>query len=326
MPNLSRRYFLAVVLSSSVACAPATIRSTEPGPVSPQRMAQFWEDVDPSERGDLFHGVGGRRLQPDPNAVFELLKKDTAGFSVSYDVRDRSGVEWSVKIGQEAESEVAASRLLWAMGYRQPPVYYLPEWRLRDKGRVLREGAGRFRPKLSWLENVDTWSWHQNPFVDSRPYRGLLVLMMVINSTDLKNSNNALYERREDGRSIERWYVVKDLGASFGATGILYPKRNDIEEFERHGFIEKTRDGRVEFEYGGLHQELLRRVTPDDVRWMCDRLAHLTDDQWNDIFRAAGYAPPVAQRYVAKLRAKIAEGRALEPAREQRSSAGLRAP
>jgi hypothetical protein len=318
VPNLTRRHLIALVLAASVACAPATIRRTESGPMSPQRMAQFWEDVDPSERGDLFHGVGGRRLQPDAAAIYEVLKKDTAGFSVSYDVRDPSGMEWSVKIGDEAESEVAASRLVWAMGYRQPPVYYLSEWRFRDTKGVTREGPGRFRPKLSWLQNVDTWSWHQNPFVDTRPYRGLLVLMMLINSTDLKNSNNALYERREDGRPAERWYTVKDLGATFGATGILYPKRNDIDEFERQGFIERTANGHVEFEYRGLHKELLKSLGADDVRWMCERLARLSDDQWNDIFRAAGYTPQVTGRYVTKLRAKIAEGRAVGSSGEQR--------
>ena len=317
-----RSFAVALALSGLVACAPS-IRPSEPGPVTAERMAQFWEDVTPAGRGDLFLGVGGRRLQPDPDVVYESLGKDTGGFSVSYDVRDPSGLEWSVKIGEEAQSEVAASRLLWAMGYRQPPVYYLPEWRVREEGRVLREGGGRFRPKVSWLDNVGTWPWHRNPFVATQAYRGLLALMMFINSTDLKGENNALYERREDGRPVSRWYVVKDLGATFGTTGILSPKRNDIEEFEQHGFIDKVdEEGRVEFEYDGRHKELLKNLTPADVQWMAGRLARLTDDQWGDIFRAGGYPPGLTRRYVATLKAKIAEARALPVAGARAAAEG----
>lgn len=315
MAQQSRRLIIVLALSASAACAPA-IRPSEPGPPSPQRLAQFWEDVEPRERGDLFDGVGGRRLRPDPDATYESLGKDTAGFSVSYDVKDPSGMEWSVKIGPEAQSEVAASRLLWAMGYRQPPVYYLPEWRVREGGKVVREGGGRFRPKV--LDNVDVWSWHRNPFVGTQAYRGLLVLMMFINSTDLKDDNNAIYERREDGRPATRWFVVKDLGATFGTTGILYPKRNDIEEFEKHGFIDEAEEGRVEFEYRGRHQKLLEDITTADVRWMADRLARLTDAEWREIFRAGGYAPELTTRFVAKLKAKIAEARALDGPRDGR--------
>jgi len=305
-----RRATLALLCACMYsACAPP-IRPTVAPQAAQQRMEEFWEDIDPSEREDLFHGVGGRRHRPDPEALYEALSKDTTGFSDGYDVVDPSGLEWSVKIGDEAQSEVAASRLVWVMGYRQPPVYYLPEWRVRHEGRVLSEGPARFRPKLPELDNTGTWSWHQNPFVGTQPYRGLLVLMMIINSTDLKADNNALYEHRVNGRR-ERWYVVKDLGASFGTTGILNPKRNDVDEFEEHGFIEEIHDGRVEFAYRGRHQEILDDITPDDVRWMCERLARLTDRQWRDIFRAAGHTPDVTARYTRKLREKIDEGRAL---------------
>ena len=83
-------------------------------------MAEFWEDADPRSR-DLFHGVAGPRAQPDPEAVYTVKTTDTTGFSITYDVEDGSGVEWSVKVGPEAQSEVTSSRIVWAMGYQQPP-------------------------------------------------------------------------------------------------------------------------------------------------------------------------------------------------------------
>jgi hypothetical protein len=37
----------------------------------------------------------------------------------------------------------------------------------------------------------------------------------------------------------------------------------------------------------------------------------LTDKQWADAFRAGGYEPQVAKRFIAKLKQKIEQGRAL---------------
>jgi hypothetical protein len=299
------------LLAASWACAPA-IKSTAVAPLSPADLSAFWQDVDPRSR-DLLHGVGGRQVHPDPEVIYDAIGKDTGGFSVSYDARDPSGVEWSVKIGEEAQSEVTASRLVWAMGYHQPPVSYLPRWRVRegDQGAIRTVEGGRFRPKLPTFDNAEIWSWYQNPFVGTQAYRGLLVLMMILNSTDLKDDNNALYERREGERVVARWYVVKDLGATLGTTGRLYPKRNDIGEFERHGFIEKVENGRVRFAYRGRHQELLRNLAPADVAWMCQRLQRLTPRQWQDAFRAGGYDEATAARYIRKIDQKVAEGLAL---------------
>jgi hypothetical protein len=40
-------------------------------------------------------------------------------------------------------------------------------------------------------------------------------------------------------------------------------------------------------------------------------MSRLSDDQWHDAFRAAGYSPEQGRRYVAKIKSKIAEGRNL---------------
>jgi len=38
-------------------------------------------------------------------------------------------------------------------------------------------------------------------------------------------------------------------------------------------------------------------------------LQQLTDDQWRDAFRAGGYEPRVAARFIAQLHARIEEAR-----------------
>jgi hypothetical protein len=236
-------------------------------------------------------------------------------------VKDPAGRRWSVKIGPEAQSEVTASRIVWALGYPQLPSYYLPRWRWQwpERKQQGSEGPARFRPKVAAFDQDGTWAWHQNPFVGSRPYRGLLVLMMVLNSTDLKDDNNALVRDRRAGHHATT-YVVKDLGATFGDTGSHNPARNDVAAFEKHPFLRGTTgDGRVRFAFRGRHGELLHDIRPADVAWTCERLAKLTDTQWEAAFRAAGQPPDVAARFIARMRQKIDEGLALaRGARETR--------
>jgi hypothetical protein len=255
--------------------------------------------------------VGGRRLRPDPRTVYEFESVDPRGYSTTFDARDRSGREWSVKIGNEAQPEVVVSRILWAVGYRQVPSYYLGRWQYRRDGRELSELHARLRPKVPAFRSEGFWPWRDNPFVGTRQYRGLLALLVLLNSTDLKDENNGLYERRDGTRVLERFYVVKDLGASLGETGTHNPARGDIDAFERDGYIRGVDDGRVEFVYRGGHRDLLDDIRPDDVRWVCARVARIRQAQWSDAFRAAGIEPDIAARFVAKIRQKVAEGLAL---------------
>src|SRR5262249_23191986 len=146
----------------------------------------------------------------------------------------------------------------------------------------------------------------------TRPYQGLLVLLIVLNGTDLKNENNELYEIAGDPREGARhWYVVKDLGASLGETGRMDPRRGYVEGFEREPFIRGVHDGLVRFAFHGRHQELVQHIAVEDVRWICERLAKLTDRQWRDAFHAGGYTDGQTSRFVARIRQKIDEGLAL---------------
>ncbi len=299
-----RVHGLALMLTLAGACAPS-IRVTPPEDRS--TPAQFWED--PTRPRDLLHGPGGPALAPDPNQTYTLLKRDTGGFSTTLDLRDGKGREWSAKLGPEAQAEVLASRVVWAMGYPQPPSYYVARLRVRDtNGVATDEGHARMRPKVDWLDSATPWPWRRNPFVNTQPYRGLLVLMMVLNSTDLKDDNNMRYVVRRRGEPVAQWYTVKDLGASFGDTGRFSPERNNVEEFEKHPFIESVDGGVVEFAFKGRHQDLLESISPADVRWMCLRLAALEDDEWRTAFRAAGYSPDVAARYLRRIKEKVREG------------------
>jgi hypothetical protein len=295
------------------ACA-ASGHPVSTGTPTIEQMSELWMDVAGSPR-DLHEGPGADSPKPEEGGRYDILDIDTAGYSVTYRVKDAAGRDWNVKVGSEARPEVVSSRLVWALGYHQPPSYYVDRWIAVDTTRHLdapRTGA-RFRPRDDGLEAEGVWSWRHNPFVGTRPYNGLLVLMMLLNSTDLKDDNNELV-RVDDGprEGASRWYVVKDLGATLGETGVMDPRRGYLEGFEREGFVHGIEDGWVQFAYRGWHRGAVSRVTPADVKWLCARVLNLTDAQWHDAFSAGHYTDEQTRRFVTRLKQKAAEGMALQ--------------
>jgi hypothetical protein len=310
-----RRIVLSALLAvACTGCAAPIMRSTLAGPPTPAQLSELWENPNDLAERNLFDGPWGKELAPNPTATYAFVSAKTDGVSPGFAVTDEHGMEWSVKQGLEARVEVVMSRVLSAVGYHQPPVYYLPRWTISGGPSSGVQTEARFRPKHTVLKDVGEWSWQQNPFIGTRPYNGLRVLMMILNQSDLKNSNNTLYEVTEPGATrsaAHRWYVVRDIGTALGETGRLDPTRNDPRLFERSRFINGVKDGEVDFNYHGRHQELADHIAPADVRWMCDLLAQLRAEQWRDAFRAAGYDAATSERFIARIQAKIAEGQAL---------------
>jgi hypothetical protein len=276
----------------------------------PASIAELWIDPGPTPR-NLFDGPGGvaAKDRPATDGRFEIVSKDTTGFSATYKVLDAAGGKWNVKIGPEAQTEVVASRIVWSVGYHQVPSYFVERWIAVDKAKGAQLGGARFRPDDMGLKSKGIWSWHDSRFVGTAPYNGLLVLMMIINSTDLKDENNTLYDVEGPPREgARRWSVVKDLGASLGETGKVEPRRGYIDGFEKEPFITGVKGGQVLFGFRGRHRELLEPIRVEDVRWMCERLQKVTDRQLRDAFRAGNYTEEVTARYVARIGQKIKEG------------------
>jgi hypothetical protein len=293
-------------------CAPE-VRPTAPPGVASARLAELWREPRAMESADLFYGPWGHDQAPNAEAVYRTVRLKTHGISPGLTVRDEENREWSVKQGEEGPVEVTLSRVLSAIGYHQPPVYFLPSFSLDHTSWIERAPGGRFRPKEHDLKEKGSWSWQQNPFVGTKPYQGLLVTLVMFDSSDLKNSNNSLYELKNQREGATEWFVVRDIGTALGETAKLDPKRNEPDIFERHAFVTGVRNGFVQFSYHGWHQELFRdRITVDDVHWACNLLSRLSDQQWADAFRAGGYEPDVADRFIRSLKAKIEQGRRLE--------------
>ncbi|MEO7275429.1 MAG: hypothetical protein ABIX28_00150 [Vicinamibacterales bacterium] len=303
---------LLAALTAVAACHPV-IRSPTPNPPTAAQMAALW--LQPERARDLFWGVGGKRLAPSPAGKYTVIEIKRSGFSQGYTVSEQGDRRWSVKFPPEAATEVVASRIHWGLGYHQPPVYYLAAWTADKAVTPNPQLPARFReakPDFHGLKSEGSWSYYHNPFVGTPQLQGLLVLQAMLGNSDLKDDNNALYELAEPVEGAKRWYVARDLGHTFGRTGVLQAPRGDIAVFEQTPFITGVVNGRVQLDWRGRHDALFANITPSDVRWICARLATLTDQQWHDAFRAGGFDPQTTTRFIARLKQKIAQGLALE--------------
>ena len=312
---MMRSLAIAIAAVSLTACAGVKVPKARTSPAPP--AASMWVEPSDLEKRDLFYGPWGAEHAPDPNGVYTLVERKHTGVNLGMTVKDDQGREWSVKqpypggLDSEAPVEVALSRLLWAVGYHQPPVYYLRAFTLNDDFGKKVEVGGRFRLKDDAMKETGSWKWEDNPFVGTKPYQGLIVLHMMFNSTDLKNSNNSLYEYR-DGDLVKQLYLTRDLGAALGDVNRISPRKGDPESFEAMPFILGVENGKVQFAYNGWYKNLvLDRITPEEVAWASNLLGRLSDKQWADAFRAGGYEPAIAKRFIARLKEKVEQGQSL---------------
>jgi len=307
---------LPIVIAFSAADFTAQARAKDPTGQAP--IEALWQQPSNISTQDAFYGPWGRASAPDPAAPYRFIRVKRSGVEPGMTVVDSLSREWSVKQplhdvhSTEERVEVVLSRVLSAVGYHQPPVYFLPSFTLADTFGTRHEPGGRFRLNHPDLKPGAAWSWARNPFVGTRPHQGLLVILIMFNSADLKTANNAVYEHLTPSGSVERWYVVRGLGAALGTTSRFGATRGEADQFAALPFLTGMSGDNVRFGYTGRFDNLIRdRITAADVRWACGLLTQLSAAQWYDAFRAGGYDRAAADPFIRRLREKIAEGLAL---------------
>lgn len=252
---------------------------------------------------DLYHGAGGKEMMPDVSSL-TYIKDQTEGYSTKYRVRDGRGRTWVAKIGKEAQSDTAANRLLWAIGYHTEVAYLIPSATIPGKGTL--ENV-RFEARPDDIERTGDWKWDNNPFKNSPEFHGLKVMMIFINNWDIKDVNNEILfvSGGEMGKDESR-YIISDLGGSLGKTGGFASRsRNKPEDFVKSEFIQEVKNGVVEFNYKGKRQDLFNGITVEQARWVGEWLSRLSDQQIMDAFRAANYTPDEIQMFTQSVKARI---------------------
>jgi len=324
-----------LIVSLSLVFSQTAFPQSKKDRKEPAARPIIWRNPESISTRDLFNGPGSPAMVPV--SPFTFVEEDKSGESPKFVVNDGNGVEWTIKLGPEAQAETVSTRLVWAVGYFAEEAYYFDEVRIDKLPRLSRgqdyvvgdtvRGA-RFEPKRPNMERGSTWGWQKNPFADTRELSGLKVLMILLNNFDAHAGNNRIIYVGGP-RGMEARYYVTDLGATLGRAGGLGGTRtkNDLADFLSTKFVRgvDARDGVVEFDYdtrpsglghlsvlhpvyyrGQVNKEKAMRGIPvAHARWIGSLLAQLSDEQLRDAFRAANYAEGTRERYVRTLRERI---------------------
>ena len=297
------RTFVALVVLVLLLAPAAAAQKKSKKKAMPRGTPVLWRERDVA-RLDLAAGPGGAAMRPATRRL-RFLEEEKGGYSTKYRVRDARGREWVAKVSKEAQSETAASRLIWAAGYETETTYLVPRVYIPTKGWF---DNVRFEARPGGVTRHGEWEWERNPFSGTRELDGLKVLMVLINNWDLKDSNNVILHT---AGTRELRYAISDLGATFGRAGgpgffwVIRRSRNEPEDFANAKFIDGVKDGYVDFDFTGKNERLFEKVRVGHARWIGERLALLTDGQLATIFRAANYTPQETRLLTRAVRARI---------------------
>jgi hypothetical protein len=277
------------------------------------------EDAGSVSSRDLFWGVG--TAERAPQGPFKFIEEKTNGTQPKIVVSDSSGVTWDVKFGSEAHAEIAASRLMHAVGYYTEELYFVPSGRVDGVPTLRRAGEhldaagafsnGRFsrRDPNVTVAKKEEWSFRENPFLGQKALSGLVIMMTMLNNWDIRGpSNNAVVHAKTPAGLQERRYLVSDLGATFGRMGgrLSNHSKWKLEDYRAEGFIEKVESGVVHLDYDGIDSGM-DRVPLEHARWFATIVSQLTSEQVRRAFDAAGAAPEEADGFTKRFMEKIAE-------------------
>jgi hypothetical protein len=295
---------------------------------APEGQAILWRDpVDIAQR-DLYYGPGG--ASHEPRGTFKFVQEDMAGSSPKFEVVSDDGTKWKAKLGIEARPETVASRLVWAVGYFANEDYFLPALHVENLPKLHRGESDtkpdgtvndvRLKRHLKGEEKIGIWSWQKCPFAGTSEWYGLRVLMALINNWDLKDVNNSVYRVR--GSQEEEHYVVSDLGASFGSTGMNRGTKGSLAAYRSSKWINGASGGFVDFNvpsepnarYIILVPEMVRRnglvwigrhIPEADAKWMGSLLARIPPAEIRAAFRAGGYSPEEIEGFSQEVERRI---------------------
>jgi hypothetical protein len=298
---------VAVILSIVVNVNPGLAKQKIKKPI-PKGTPVLWRRPADISSRDLYLGPGGVAMRPDLSRI-TFIKEEKGGYSKKYKVRDGSGREWVAKIGKEAQSETSAVRLLWGLGYETEINYLVPFVEIPGKGTFQNV---RFEARPEDLKRLDEWKWKQNPFLGTKEFQALKVMMVLLNNWDVKDSNNKILSARGNSGDELR-YIISDLGATFGHSSSvplfwrIMRSRNNPKKYATQRFVAGVKDNRVRFHYHGKRDDLFHNITVQDAQWTGSMLAKLSDRQLRDAFRAANYTPDQINLLIRAVRERTSE-------------------
>ena len=266
---------VTVVTAALVAAASAPIQATPTEPPGSAQIAELWRQ--PERNRDLFWGVGGKRLAPDPNGTLHRhrdqarrlqprLHRDrsrrTASGAPSF--RRRPRPKWSLRGCSGASATTSRRSTTSPSGRpRRPP----------RRTRSCRRAFARSSPictasRATAIVVVLRESVRRHAPAE-RPARA------AGDARQLRSEGRAerALHARETGSRARRAGTSRAIsGRRSAAPALLDPPRGDVEVFERDAVHHAaSSNGQVRFDYRGRHKALFANITPADVRWICER-------------------------------------------------------
>jgi hypothetical protein len=307
------------VAASGLALAAAPARRLDQ--VTPEERRQYlgkaevWRPTD-VEGKDLLAGPGGEGALPfDAHVTCDYADSPLSGGTPKFECDLGGGDVVKVKYGRkngEVYTEVAASRLLWALGFGADRMYPVrvtcrhcpiePWWwrlerRVEEKRYPLATIERRFGgPRIETRED-EGWSWKELGDLGApAAHRDALALLMVfLQNSDNKAQNQRLVCLREGvredavrGETCDQPFAfVSDLGLGFGRATLLNTSKNDLRAWEAQpvwrdpercvGNLEKSLTGTLEHPH----------ISEAGRQHLSGLLARLSDRQIADLFTAA---------------------------------------
>ena len=316
---MTRCMSLALLTATLAAtgCASGTGALKPAAPADASAPAVLWRDPGRIGALDLYWGSGARSRAP--RGPFRFVEEDTSGTNPKITVKDALGRTWDMKFDEEVHAEVAANRIVWALGYIVEDQYFVRSGVVSGaKGLTrarkhltangsFREARFRFRDPAA-VRTEEEWTLQRNPFVGSRELSGLHILMTLLNNWDIEGPrNNRVLRARVSRGRIERRFLVSDLGATFGRMGggpISNHTKWVLEDFRKEKFIDKVEAGVLHLAHDGFDPDI-KGVPVAHARWFAGLASQLSSSQLRRAFEAAGATPAEVDGYTAKVREKI---------------------
>lgn len=282
----------------------------------------LWISRHPTEQLDLFWGVGALDRSPKPPFVF--VSEDTSGTKPKIQVKDQAGVSWTVKLSgvrpeeNKVHAEIAASRIVWALGYFADENYFVPTARIDGVKDLKRAAAlvgpdgsihtARFERMPDGAERFAEWNIEKNQFDGTRELSGLKMLMVVLGNWDMTTHNTWIHRVKAAGSpDVEERFVVTDLGSTFGRmTGgaNAAPSRWNLAEYRNARVVSTVSAGHLVFTSPLMGNAPLK-IPLEHARWFVSFASKLTDEQLRQAFTAAGASARDAEEFGAEVHTRI---------------------
>jgi hypothetical protein len=287
------------------------------------RHSQVWMPGDIASKNLKVGPQDGNGFQPEAVVNCEYVEEKHVG-TPKFDCAISSDDKIRVKYGEEngeVYSEVAASRLLWALGFSADRVYPVKvvckgcpadPMKTPKKAEGSREFAAAIVERKLAGEEIELhkdsgWAWVELNFVDQTSggaplaqRDALKLLAAMIQHTDNKPQQQRLIcldkvhgmTPQEDGSCEKPFMMINDLGKTFGRATLTNADKNSAVNFEAWSSTPMWKDtkgcvAQLSKSFSGSLEN--PKISESGRQFLAEILSQLTDQQLQDMFEVARF-------------------------------------